>query len=89
MTQLMCYPDDRRAAPAFHLGTHLHRSCSIALREIPSQRTHCVDIARYALENCNKDRRNRPYVFKLKPDAAAGSTAQKYDPAYLFSRACV
>ncbi len=53
---------------------------SFTLREIPSQRTHCVDIARYALDNCNKERRNRPYVFKLKPDAAAGSTAQKYPP---------
>ena len=48
------------------------------LREIPSQRTHCVDIARYTLDNCNKERRNRPYVFKLKPDAAAGgSSTQK------------
>ncbi len=73
-TQLQCYPDDRHAnhIVIFSRG-------SLRDREIPSQRTHCVDIARYTLDNCNKERRNRPYVFKLKPDAAAGSSTQKYD----------
>jgi hypothetical protein len=63
--------------------------CDFRLRrEIPSQRTHCVDITRFILENCNKERRNRPYVFKLKPDAAAG-TAQKYELLpQLLSRSC-